>query len=268
MTLDRAEKNNILKKTYELAMDATGPGYVYGGIAMEEARRVHAGKKKEEPPYKSVEYDPEAMVERILALCETKDGVITKAPWECYIDEDGDVFCDMPEHESPGRCDLPDDICGKDRMIGSIHTHPTYPPDPSWNDFKLAVGEKNEAFCIAAKGDEDRRRGVCFFPDKPGDFPYAAVRSGEWDSKFCVDVQYYVNPESGFDDAQSCDDAFIEGWYNAFIAKMRDVIRDKGWDGEFCHVEERKSGDASVYCIGGDGFWELVDKDWNKIRGS
>ncbi len=260
--LSKKQIIQIMDETYAHAEEV--PLSVYDTIAQDDASRAYKGNEKDNLPNPD-QYDPFALVERIVAICNKEGKINTTNPYEMIETED-EFLCEGNEFERPGECELPYGVehCPDAEFIGSIHTHPSYPPDPSKADWEVAKKQKSKAFCISARGDKDEKIGLCFFPDNPGDIPYDIVRDGDIDSDFCIPFEYNAWEGHGMMDAQACSGAFIEGWQLETIEHMRRLIEKKRWKGTFCHVKDIGKGKHNMYCIGNHNFWESHPKEVEK----
>lgn len=139
-------------------------------------------------PYVADAYGEEPDPETGVGICRCKDRIYTKSIAEYYeemLEEERpgvEMFEEWVaeaegEHMSLSSVDIPEDICGEDEYIGTIHTHPNYPCTPSKPDVREGVEKKHQVTCISSKD-----RFMCLITEPGEAAPARRDDYGEFDT--------------------------------------------------------------------------------------
>jgi len=116
-------------------------------------------------------YEMEKLHEHGMAICEgkggiyTKDFVVSKEEYKELCGEELSEFGDEKiDLSKPGFCSFSWDerVCGLDRLVGILHTHPSGAARPSFADVGSHITDRHKVMCISSPASN-----ICWFTDPP-----------------------------------------------------------------------------------------------------
>jgi hypothetical protein len=209
------------------------------------------GEEEEEEGLLDI-YEMESLREYGMAICEGKSGIYTRdfvVSKEEYEDLCGEELSEFGDEDidlsAPGFCSLNYDerVCGLDRLVGVLHTHPSGAARPSYTDVQSHMKDRHKVMCISSPASN-----ICWFTDPPeqaAGIPNISVEYSDYTNKaYEADAEYMGEFGLERESVEILPEAMIKGIDDA----ISEISRNKVNEGELKGVCFKSKTSSNGWC--------------------